>query len=195
MVVREKDINFLINDLNHESNNTGEKKQGISVTSIAIMVVLLLSAVATLLIPKIYLDRLESQVQAIETQIADVKYAEINAVKNELISITQKVNNKKMVISAIDYSAVNASQSLMVVEQAMPVSAFLTNFRFNVDRLEVGIKTENALIASEFMGNLDRLSLLSRETESIEYDYSDSEVLYKINYTITEAKEWGSKWN
>ncbi len=189
MVVREKDINFLINDFNNESNDMRDKKQSVSVVSIAILVILLLFAAVTLLLPKIYLDRLENQVKAIENQIADVKYAEINTVKNELSSITQKVNNKKMVISAIDYSAVNASQSLMVVEQAMPVSAFLTNFRFNVDRLEVGIKTENALIASEFMGNLDRLSLLSRETESIEYDYSDSEVLYKINYTITEAKE------
>ena len=38
------------------------------------------------------------------------------------------------------------------------------------------------------MGNLDRLSLLSRVTESIEYDYSDSQVLFSINYKITEAR-------
>ena len=189
MVVREKDINFLINDFNNESNDMRDKKQSVSVVSIAILVILLLFAAVTLLLPKIYLDRLENQVKAIENQIADVKYAEINTVKNELSNITQKVNNKKLVISAIDSSAVIASQALMVVEQAIPAAAFFTEFRFDVDNLDLTIKAENALIASEFMGNLDRLSLLSRVTESIEYDYSDSQVLFSINYKITEAKE------
>ena len=139
MVVREKDINFLINDFNNESNDMRDKKQSVSVVSIAILVILLLFAAVTLLLPKIYLDRLENQVKAIENQIADVKYAEINTVKNELSSITQKVNNKKLVISAIDSSAVNASQALMVVEQAIPAAAFFTEFRIDVDNLDLTI--------------------------------------------------------
>ena len=139
--------------------------------------------------PKIYLDRLESQVTAIENQIADAKYAEINAVKAELSSITQLVQNKKVIITAIDYSAVNASQTLMAIKQAMPYGCYFTKFVFDVDALKISIKTDNSLIASEFMGNLDRLKLMTRETERIEYETSDSNVLFNIDYKISETEE------
>lgn len=184
-----KDINFLINDSNYDNNEGEKKKQSISAVNIAIFVVVLLFALATLLMPKIYLDRLESQVTAIENQIADAKYAEINAVKAELSSITQLVQNKKVIITAIDYSAVNASQTLMAIKQAMPYGCYFTKFVFDVDALKISIKTDNSLIASEFMGNLDRLKLMTRETERIEYETSDSNVLFNIDYKISETEE------
>lgn len=181
-----KDINFLVSESSLEKGNLEKQSRDTTAQKIVIIILSITFAVAILFVPSIILQYYKSQVQTVEKQMIDVKYREVRSVKAQHSSITAKVDEKKTIIKSIESQSVPASQILVAIDAALPAGCYLSNVNFDGNSLEIKGFADSSLLAAEFMGNLDRLSLFTRVTEGIQLEQTQSPVTYSISYIVSE---------
>ena len=181
-----KDINFLFSEsIVDKMEDTEKKKTGISTGKIILAVLVSLIAVGILLAPGFYLSRIKTQVEKAEASLLDPKYAEVRNVKAKLESTTAELNKKKAVINDIDSKSLASSQVLLMVEQAAPLGCYFSSLSYSGSDLKLSGKADSSRVVSELISNLDRLHTLSRMTESVTLEQTQSPVKYNISYGVS----------
>lgn len=184
-----KDINFLISESALEKGNLEAQNKDMTAQKIVIIVLCVTFAVAILFAPGFYLGSIKKQITAVEAQINDAKFREVRSVKAQLASITAIVDGKKAIINGIDSRSVPSSQILASIESALPSGCYLSSVSFAQNSVEVKGIADSSLLAAEFMGNLDRLTLFTRMTDSIQIEQAQSPISYNIKYIVAEVEE------
>lgn len=182
-----KDINFLVSESALEKGSLEKQSKDMTAQKIIIIILSVTFAVAILFIPGIILQQYKNQVKAVEDQMIDAKYREVRSVKAQLSSVTTMVDGKKAVIKSIDSQSVPASQILIAIEAALPAGCYLSSVDFQNNSVAIKGVADSSLLAAEFIGNLDRLSLFTRVTDSIQIEQAQSPIAYNINYIVSEG--------
>ncbi len=182
-----KDINFLFTETIAENNEEAENKKGNASTGYVIITVLIsLVAVGVLLAPGYYLKKLDKQITSVEQQLTDQKYIELRNVKAKLDAINTAVNGKKAIINDIDSKSMAGSQILLIAEQAVPPNCYFKSLKYSGGSLNLSGKAGSSFVFAELMSNLDRLSSLSRLTESLSLEETQSNFEFNIGYSVSQ---------
>lgn len=182
-----KDINFLFSETipDKMEENTEKKKTSVKPGIIIAIVLVSLIAVGILLAPGFYLSRLEKQIEKAEDSLADPKYMEVRNVKARLESANTELNKKKTIINDIDSKSLTASQVLLMVEHAIPSGCYFTGLNYSGADLKLSGKAESSLVVAELMSNMDRLNTLSRMTESVWLEQTQSPFVFNLSYGVS----------
>lgn len=180
-----KDINFLIEERPFEEGLQKEKKSIPAGKVIAIVMVIAIG-IFILLIPGLYVRILEGRASALENKLTDAKYTEVRNVKAQLSNITSKVNSKKNIIKTIDSENMEASQLLLIIQNALPSDCFLTSFSYDGKSVSVHGIAGSSFIAMDFLSNLDRLDLFENDNQKITLNESQSAVEFTFTYKVMQ---------
>jgi Tfp pilus assembly protein PilN len=182
-----KDINFLVNDTALGAREANEKQKTVVSIGKTILVILSLTAATLLLfVPGIIISGMESEISEIEQSMLDPKYRELRDTKAQLQIVTDTLNSKKAIINDIDAKSLEASQVILMVENAIPAGCYITSVNYSGSTLELKGKAESSLAYAELLGNLDSLKLLSRNSSNLDLMQTADSIEYSVQYSVAK---------
>ena len=178
-----KDINFLVEDNPFENELQEEKEKSVPVAKKIVTVLIITIGILILLVPGIYVKSLDKKAISIENSLTDERFKEVRTVKAQLSEVTNKVSSKKAIINGIDYEYISASQTLLIVENALPSGCYLKSLNFNGNSISINGIAESSFIASDFWANMDRLQLFKGSPQGFSMEETQSAVDFSMTYS------------
>lgn len=181
-----KDINLLPEDLNKVEENEQAKPSGISInsTGIAVTLIILVLMIASLFAPKIYLMILESNEEALKSQLESSVYKEVRALDSQLASIDSLLSMKKTVIDDIDKKNISVAETILSIKNSVPKGCYITGIDYGANSIKISGYVENVIIMNEFMSNLTKIENFSTDGSGDSITYKKTNSAYLFNLTL-----------
>ena len=170
-----RDINLLPEEVNPNlvskpvSNIPIEGKKaftGISPKVLVLSVVIVAILCAGLIIPNLYIKKIDSQISSTEKSLSETKYVEINSINTQIASVTSQIAAKSDVISSIDNSSFPMEDLLNSVSEAAPKGCMINSVRFSQGTMAIEGVAADSITATEFVNNVNRLSFIAMDSQN-----------------------------
>lgn len=159
---------------------------------------LILFVLTSIIVPKVYVARLQDYSASIRAEIGSNRYTEVKKLNEELDTIQAAISQKKDVISSINDSQILMTDMINYVKQAAPKGLAINALDYGDNNISISGNANNSTSVAEFISNLTRQNVFSDYTSyaTLSYDETFSqddkaknEITYKIEYTKTVQGE------
>lgn len=179
-----RDINLMPEEVKPASALKPErsKEKKILGKAVAILVVILIVAAASILSPTIYVNALESRAVSIQAEIDSSKYAEVKSINSKIVTVQTTLDKKSDVINSIS-QGVQISEILNYAQEAVPKGVSINGMQYNDKQLVISGTAKDRTAVAEYIANLNRLNIFSDFVSAATYSYgkTNSMLEYKLN--------------
>jgi Tfp pilus assembly protein PilN len=191
-----RDINLLPEDskaaskeniLKEAVEGAKEKKAGRTLVKAVMLVVVIATLIAaTLAAPRVYMGELDAAAAELDRTVNDPKYNETNLVNRQLAIVNGQLELKREVLKDIDAKSHPLTEIFTSLRNACPRGCYITGLDFDGGKVRVSGAASDAMLAAEFMSNLDSLEHLEREgsSDSLAVAEFNASVQYSFTYNI-----------
>lgn len=164
-----------------------EKKAGWARVKAVMFVIIIAVAIAgTMAAPRVYMRELDTAAAELSETVNDPRYNETNLVNRQLAIVDGQLELKKEVIKDIDAKSHPLTEIFTSLRNACPKGCYITGLDFDGSRVRISGVASDAMLAAEFMSNLDGLEHLERDgsSESLAVAKFDASAQYSFTYNI-----------
>lgn len=164
-----------------------EKKAGWArVKTVMLVIVIAVAIAGTLAAPKVYMRELDTAAAELSAMVNDPKYSETNLVNRLLAVVDGQLELKREVIKDIDAKSHPLTEIFTSLRNACPKGCYITGLDFDGGRVKISGVASDAMLAAEFMSNLDSLEHLERDgsSESLAVAKFNTSAQYSFTYNI-----------
>jgi Tfp pilus assembly protein PilN len=188
-----KDINLMPEEVKAAAAPKSEflKAGGIPKKAVAVLIVVLVFAIASVITPRIYVGSLERHTALIKAEIESDRYDEIKKVNSDLAAIQATVTVKKEVINKINSSQPQITDILNYVQQAVPQGITIQGFEYGDKKMSISGYTKDSTAVAEYISNLTRLSAFADYTANATFSFGKANAgdKFKLDFSQTAQGE------
>lgn|GEM_PF-643901 len=170
----------------------------LSIKTLVICLTIIIFVLSSIIIPKVYVARLQDYSASIKAEIESNKYSEVKKLNKELEAVQEAISLKKDVISNINDRQILITNLINYVKQAAPKGITINAIDYGDNNIAISGNAKSSIAVAEFISNLTRQNMFSDYTSyaTLSYDEtfsrdekSKNEIAFKIEYTKTVQGE------
>ncbi|MCX7748977.1 MAG: PilN domain-containing protein [Clostridia bacterium] len=186
-----KDINLLPEEVKAPIMQVKKSSMSISPKFVIVALFVLIIAIATLWLPKLYVTSIEARVEAVNQELESVKYNELKTVKDRVQMVENTISQKKKIINFIDSENYPVSQFLQSIIQSVPKGVDIYSISYQSKSLRISGKQQSYRAADEFISNLSRLGFMSSSENLQTISLDELGKSFYFDYTFSVGRKAG----